>query len=382
MSRRAIVGRIVLVLLGLGAGLVVIGALEWGVRSQLGIYRCDEELGWTFRPASNGIKLNRHGEFAERVTMNAQGFRDDEPRAAGPGLYRILLLGDSIAASLQVPKPATFDAIVEKRLDARAASGRRIEIINTGVDGYGSAQELLLLRRQGLSYGPDAILLQVYITNDLPDNHHAAGNWNHYLAIRCGRPYFQLTDGGVSQRSKPVPPQTSGWGHLLRYSQLYSAIIAPPTPPGTGPAFRIQDVNAEDPPPILEEAWELTQQLILTIGEEARTRGIPFFVMVAPAKQAVGQLSPDRAAGEASLERWRRAHDRLVTFLDDREIPHIELLPALRRQLLEGEEKPYFKIDSHWTVEGHRAVADALFEWLEAHCADLGMPLKSCGDGS
>ncbi|RPJ05168.1 MAG: hypothetical protein EHM36_08730, partial [Deltaproteobacteria bacterium] len=48
---------------------------------------------------------------------------------------------------VQVDHAEVFTSLVERRLDAQSVRGRGVEVLNAGVDGYGTAQELLVLRR-------------------------------------------------------------------------------------------------------------------------------------------------------------------------------------------------------------------------------------------
>ena len=72
--------------------------------------------------------------------------RDDEeigPKA--PDERRIVMLGDSLVLSVQVPFAQTFGELLERRLNARP-SAYRYRVINAGVQGYGPVEELLFFR--------------------------------------------------------------------------------------------------------------------------------------------------------------------------------------------------------------------------------------------
>lgn len=375
--RSSALARGILIGMGLLAGLAVLGALEWFVRVRLDVYRCDAVVGWTFEPHATGLKRNRHGEFSERVAFNSQGFHDAERTLEKPErTYRILVLGDSFAASLQVPRERSFVARLERQLEERRRAGRGLEVINLSVDGFGTAQELLLFRSQGHRYEPDLVLLQVFIDNDVTDNSHAAGTWNHYLATRCGRPYFVLRRGEASFLEGPrAPSNPSRLDRLLRHSQLYASLVSAPVPEGEEPVFHNHDLFVADPPPALWEAWALTQRLILELRDEVAARGARFAVLVSPDKRAVGQLTERQAARDF---RYDRGHELLESFLREADIPHLDLLPPLRAQLESGR-LPYFAVDSHLNQEGHDVAGKALVDWLVESCATLALPLEGCG---
>jgi lysophospholipase L1-like esterase len=89
---------------------------------------------------------------------NREGFRDvDHALPKPPGVYRIVVLGDSIAAGLHVDRNEDiFSPVLESLLTER---GRKAEVINLAVSGYNTQQEVELFEEKGLRYHPDLVLL-------------------------------------------------------------------------------------------------------------------------------------------------------------------------------------------------------------------------------
>jgi lysophospholipase L1-like esterase len=89
---------------------------------------------------------------------NSLGYRDREHTTdKPPGVYRIVVLGDSVAAGLHVERNEDiFPPILEQILDR---DGLRAEVINLAVSGYNTQQEVETLRERGLAYHPDLVLL-------------------------------------------------------------------------------------------------------------------------------------------------------------------------------------------------------------------------------
>jgi lysophospholipase L1-like esterase len=89
---------------------------------------------------------------------NRLGYRDVDHAMAKPaGVYRIVVLGDSIAAGLHVDRyEDIFPPILEQLLRRR---GVRAEVINLAVSGYNTQQEVETLKEKGLAYRPDLVLL-------------------------------------------------------------------------------------------------------------------------------------------------------------------------------------------------------------------------------
>lgn len=95
---------------------------------------------------------------------NNLGYRDvDHTVEKPPGVYRIVVLGDSIGAGLRVDRyEDVFPSVLEKLLRER---GVNAEVINFSVSGYNTQQEVETLKDRGLRYRPDLVLL-AYSLND------------------------------------------------------------------------------------------------------------------------------------------------------------------------------------------------------------------------
>ena len=119
-----------------------------------------------FRPNTVFWHTSLDGQW--KFVINAQGFRNDRNFSykKPPGILRILSLGDSHTAGFEVRQDRTFSAVIERHLQE---NGIRTEVINAGVSGFSTAEELVLLENEGVKYRPDAVVLGFY-ANDFEDN--------------------------------------------------------------------------------------------------------------------------------------------------------------------------------------------------------------------
>ncbi len=128
----------------------------------------------------------QYGDYALRITrpntrfthtsadgswnyvINAQGFRDvvNYSYAKPAGTLRVLVLGDSHTLGYEVRQDATFSEVMKRRLTAQ---GIAVEVLNTGVSGFSTAEELAFLENEGVRYDPDLVVLGFY-RNDFEDN--------------------------------------------------------------------------------------------------------------------------------------------------------------------------------------------------------------------
>ena len=98
------------------------------------------------------------------VAINSAGFRDREYSAKKPaGVYRIAVIGDSIAFGNNLPVDDTFSNQLEQLF---AGSEQEVEVLNLSLGGYDTLQEVSTLEHAGLQYAPDLVVLS-YCFNDI-----------------------------------------------------------------------------------------------------------------------------------------------------------------------------------------------------------------------
>ncbi len=99
---------------------------------------------------------------------NGKGFRSTNENfyEKKPGTIRILALGDSHTQGFEVRQEFTFSSILEGALRNRNYD---VEVINSGVSGFSTAEELVFLENEGVKYDPDYVVVGFY-ANDYNDN--------------------------------------------------------------------------------------------------------------------------------------------------------------------------------------------------------------------
>jgi hypothetical protein len=84
----------------------------------------------------------------------------------------VAVLGDSFTEAIHVPVEQTFWSKLERKLgNCETVKGRKnVEVINFGVQGYSTAQQLIVLRKKVWDYSPDIVILAFFIGNDVINN--------------------------------------------------------------------------------------------------------------------------------------------------------------------------------------------------------------------
>ncbi|MCB9653972.1 MAG: hypothetical protein H6729_07595 [Deltaproteobacteria bacterium] len=103
-----------------------------------------------------------------KFTTNAQGFRDTEDyaREKPKGVLRVIALGDSHTEGFEVRQDRTYPEIIEQSLKKH---GLKAQVLNTGISGFSTAEELAFLENDGLKYAPDVVVVG-FFANDFEDN--------------------------------------------------------------------------------------------------------------------------------------------------------------------------------------------------------------------
>lgn len=133
-------------------------------------YHTDYQYG---RYTIRGIRPNAEYRMTSidgswKFVTNNKGFRNtkDFTYAKPANTIRVLSLGDSHTQGYEVRQDSTFSAILERFLNHHSKSA---EVINSGVSGFSTAEELVFLENEGIKYNPDVVVLG-FFANDFEDN--------------------------------------------------------------------------------------------------------------------------------------------------------------------------------------------------------------------
>lgn len=100
---------------------------------------------------------------AKHVALNRFRYREREFDSQKPaGRYRIAMLGDSFMFAQGVEVEQRLSNLIEKQMNS---SRHNVEVLNFGVSGANTVEELQRLRRDVLPLKPDFVLLQWFVND-------------------------------------------------------------------------------------------------------------------------------------------------------------------------------------------------------------------------
>jgi lysophospholipase L1-like esterase len=343
-----------------------------GARFASSFYVVDPDLGWSLRPNASGHHTE---EAVVPIQINAAGMRDrrgytlSKPSAA----FRVAILGDSFAEAMQVPLEESFAWHLERDLkEAGCVGSRPIEILNFGVQGYGTAQELLTWRLRASAYRPDVAVLLFYTGNDLYNNHRKLNPTNADAA-----PYFVLDPANGKLELQPALAKPGAlreaWAAMARHSRLaqfltdtFYKTTRTATPKNTaefGENYIDKLIYGPPKHPAMQEAWAVTEALLPVFRSEVEGSGTRFVLALASSGM---QVHPDSATRTGFLE-FTGGTDLFYTEKRIAEVAArngIRVLDLGQLMLREVDGKRRFLHGfpgnlgkGHWNADGHRFVS-------------------------
>lgn len=352
----------------------------------------DASLGWVGRPNVEDELVSLDCTY--RVRQNRYGFRGGAHPIPRSQQKRLLVLGDSFAWGYGVAEGDLFTTRFERRAHPP------VEVVNLGVSGYGTDQELLLYRQLGRQFQADQVLLVVTPYTDLWDNMTAV------LYDDFPKPMFrlhrdvsgdrlELTNVPVPQRHQPweTGPQELMTGAPLlcrlaaRWSVVATILNAGATFPWSRAWLESKRIlparqGADDSEVVIhvsplasemEQACDLMLALLRQFNAEVKQDRARLAILLAPSLADVDtemwedlkrRINNSRAdlppAAVPDRDQIRR---RLTKFCQESGIDLIDPTDALR-QAAEKNRYLYFPWNGHWTPAGHEIVKQLLAKHL------------------
>ena len=296
-----------------------------GVNAQYKFDRHDPTKGWGTFPNLRDLPV-----FADkRLSTNRFGYRGslNLTPAKKSGWRRIIVLGDSFTFGEEVNDDETYSHLLGQTL-----AESKIEVVNLGVHGYGHDQMLILLREFGVTLSPDLVVLG-FIYKDVVRNG---------LSFRdYAKPRFDWNGDTLELRNSPIPPPVELKRRERWRSRLFDLALM---------SWRRVDHALGWGP---KRERELTGQLLNEIARVSEAGGAKSLFAYLPSG---GELAKPRVA--AAHERFLLKHCAENTALTCG-----SLLPLFRSRIADGER---FRGGlRHWSVDGHRVVAEGLAALIE-----------------
>lgn len=319
------------------------------------IYQPHESLGYTYIPSSEGL-IFRERNYHLNVKINSHGFHDEEFALQKPkDVTRIAIVGDSFSAGLHVSSEQTYANVLERLLNESDAC--KCEVYNFGVDGYGTDNELIMLRDVALNYQPDIVILQIF-KNDISNARIPITFRDNY------RGYVIYYDDGVNLANtmKSIDKYLSEpLNQFLVSTSLDSYVVRA--------FYNLFLLNAENRLNLItgngyrgfslknsqqyseSEAQAIVIDNIENMQSLCNENDCQFLVMVLPSKT------------DATEEELSYYAEPIMESLDESDIVYVDMFAPLTDQIKQGNAM-YLPYDGHNNVEGYAVIGSELAEYM------------------
>ncbi len=279
-------------------------------------------------PATADVRINEHG-------LRGESF----PRAKPAGERRVLVLGDSYTAAVQLPEDVIFTTRLERTLNESAPPGSRTRVLNAGFNGFGTAHELLYFLYEGRDLAPDVVVLQ-YSFND-------AGDTRDHGGVRWSDGRLDVAEALLHPppwRGPLLAMRDAVGNRSLTFFLLYKSLGDLATRAGVRPAH----AAPPDPAPAAPDT-ALVQHVVEHLIATANTSGAPVIVLMIPSPLYI-------TGGDAAYDQVAAAARAMTAGTGNQLIVADPLLLAVER----AGRPVYLAHDGHLSAEGHGVITAAL----------------------
>jgi hypothetical protein len=325
----------------------------------------DAEFGFRIRPYALG--------------SNEFGFNDrDRPHAKPADTYRILILGDSFNWS--GGRDCSYSAMLEKKFAGSTINGKKVEVINAGYIMTGPPEEFLVLKRYGVLYEPDLVVLGFFAGNDFNDSDP------NRKRIVVNAIYFDIDRRQEVQLfGFPILRTSRVLAIITQYRKIKKYVQFVPNQQNCwfdlGPSFTEEAFlemtrsklslmsNSNSTKLQFQPNTDYVAQTIHSMKEYLNDRKIGFKVALLP-----DELQIDRSLFKSALEfahvqdsdvDLERPQHLIREILEREGVAYVDLLQDFRAAFSEHPEKPlYILRNTHWNRAGNELATEILYKWL------------------
>jgi hypothetical protein len=325
-----------------------------------------------------------------KIAPGAKGFDDWGFRNPDvPSTVDVVAIGDSHTYGNNAAMAESWPYVVA-RLTGRS-------VYNLGLGGYGPNQYYYLLRTRGLSLRPRWVVCGLYMGDDFENAFLITYGKDYWVALR--EEDWKTADADIWEG-----PGAPLWHHrmrawLSRNSVLYRIVVHGPVFGNLKGALQIEraarradssvttlivpdaDIQEAFRPgrllqrldqrsDVVREGMRLTFKLLEMMHAECLASGCRLVVVLIPTKETVfadyllesSRIHLRDVIAEL-IDQEGVARKRVVEFLDQRGISHIDALPALRRK---SAHRLYTRSDGdmHPNRNGYRVIGEAVAEFF------------------
>ena len=326
----------------------------------------DNRYGWSRAP--NLDTLINTGERTVHLLTDEAGNRISQTLSDETPELRILALGDSFTEGLQVEQDESMTGQIQEQLTQEM--GIPIEVVNTGVAGWGPSHYLLKAEEEFEQSQYDLVLVFLYMGNDVEQQRITAFEpkqpaTRHSFRIPHNLTVREIIDSFLY----PLNDYLEVHSHLFvlirnSFPDVKSILVA----------LRHADKRQSiDPAIVYQDAvihrsqasstrWTITADTCAEIARLASEHGAPTIFVLLPAREWIVDGAFEQTVQQFGLEPTdfdlTQPARLLEEEFDERDLITINMMEAFEKAAANGTPDLYGAVDTHFGPSGHRLVAE------------------------
>lgn len=288
----------------------------------------DETLPYELIPGAEGIVAG------VRVRINSYGLRDREfPVEKPSNMYRIVVLGDSWTFGSGVELKDTYGKQLEHLLNSSSLTNMQYQVINAGVGGYNTVNEVRFFEKKLMGLRPDLVIVGYNIHN-----------------VEIGRMY--VNEGSGTKRVIYEGPQTAllpyGLMNKIRRSSTLLQIMFNNSETILY-ALRVRRYDSLYS--VTNEGWQAVQSSFDRLSALARSGSAKAMVVMFPILSNLNKSYP-----------FLPIHDIVKQAAEQSDMLFCDLYPTFKGH--SARSLWLHPLDRHPNVVGHRLISEGIYKFL------------------
>ena len=311
-------------------------------RPRHAFFQYDEILGWKLKPNKKAFLKNT------KVEINGHGLRDKEiPYKKPAGEFRIQFLGDSQLFGDGIEENDTFASLMEN-------SVKSVCTINSGVIGYGTDQQFLAFKNDGIKYSPDLIIVTLNALDFLD-------NISDKVRSGYSKPVFKVEGNELIEMNIPVPKfditqqmdrAFKNLSHIYYFASVGFKGFSSRFFQSAAPRYATDSILP--PESQLDDSIEVTQRILKEIGLTGKKIQARTLVVFLPYAFDFSNEFEDYNA------KMKLIYGKITEYSRQNSFIFLDIRPELQKKF----ESNLYLDDMHLSKEGHKQVADILLKLL------------------
>jgi len=342
------------------------------------VIQFDENLGWSLKPNSRLRSVDLVRGFDYVIDVNSFGMRERE-FDRNKSTTRILAIGDSFTFGTGVEVQWRFSDVMNRVLRDD------VEVLNAGVPGWGTDQEVIHYETVARKLRPDVVILTIMMANDIVNN-----VLDHLMLRSAPKPRFVMESGALRLEKVDVASPTGqsrrSFRSMLKHSRFlvfikrridilnfkrHARVAAVSADSGVEEGWipyypSNWSVYEREYRPEMADGWRVTEALIARLAARCDEDGAKLVVFAFPLKYEVDDewrgVLYKRTAVDSTRYHPATPYRRLIEFGAANGIDVIYPLDEFREAA--ARQPQYFRVDGHPNRAGNLTAARVLLRAL------------------